>query len=321
MVRRIRVGGIALVIWTAWFHPGVASAWNGTGHMVVAKIAYDNLTEPAKQKLLAILKAHPDFERDFLMKVPQGIDAEAFAFMKAATWPDLVRSPRHPSHKYHRPKWHFIDYPINLGTTQGPDPQEEGGEVDNLLKAWKENLDALTQDATDPKGRAQALCWVLHLGGDVHQPLHCASLFSEQFPDGDRGGNLFLVRTTSGTIPLHTLWDHLLGNAVSPKILFYFAKTIQANPDFRPAALKAELTKTSVKDWARESYEKARDFAYEEGHLQGAVGDNDREANPPTAVPALPPNYERNATDLARQRIALAGYRLAATLNALLQQP
>src|SRR5437870_2613427 len=105
---------------------GSASAWNGTGHMVVAKIAYDNLNDTVKAKLQEILKAHPDHARDFQKAVPEGIDADVVAFMIAATWPDLIRSPRHPSRKDSMPPWHFIDYPINLDGKEGPVPAEAG---------------------------------------------------------------------------------------------------------------------------------------------------------------------------------------------------
>ena len=62
-------------------------------------------------------------------------------------------------------------------------------------------------------------CWLFHLVGDVHQPLHTVSLFKTKYPDGDRGGNLVFVRAKrSGAIlDLHQLWDGLLlAPAASP---------------------------------------------------------------------------------------------------------
>ncbi len=59
-----------------------------------------------------------------------------------------------------------------------------------------------------------ALCWVLHLTGDVHQPLHTTSLITEQYPlpKGDEGGNKFFIRVTpnSSGINLHSFWDGLI---------------------------------------------------------------------------------------------------------------
>jgi hypothetical protein len=62
--------------------------------------------------------------------------------------------------------------------------------------------------------RAVALCWVCHLVGDGHQPLHTVKLLTTQFPapEGDRGGTRFYIRVREGarTISLHTFWDDLI---------------------------------------------------------------------------------------------------------------
>ena len=42
--------------------------------------------------------------------------------------------------------------------------------------------------------KAIYLTWLMHLVGDIHQPLHCAAVFSEQFPNGDKGGNDAFIR-------------------------------------------------------------------------------------------------------------------------------
>jgi hypothetical protein len=56
------------------------------------------------------------------------------------------------------------------------------------------------------------MCWVFHLIGDAHQPLHVTQLFTTQFPKGDRGGNKFLIRAKEGasSITLHQYWDDLI---------------------------------------------------------------------------------------------------------------
>ena len=66
-------------------------------------------------------------------------------------------------------------------------------------------------DASD-ESRSIFLCWLLHLVGDLHQPLHTSTLISKQFPNGDLGGNLFLVSLKEGgpAVVLHTYWDALL---------------------------------------------------------------------------------------------------------------
>jgi hypothetical protein len=63
---------------------------------------------------------------------------------------------------------------------------------------------------------AQALRFVIHFVGDIHQPLHCATRVSHAHPEGDRGGNLFMVAVSdengsSHPAKLHGYWDGELG--------------------------------------------------------------------------------------------------------------
>ena len=51
-----------------------------------------------------------------------------------------------------------------------------------------------------------ALRLYIHIVGDLHQPLHSASVYSYQFPDGDLGGNLFSIKYKDYP-QLHRLWD------------------------------------------------------------------------------------------------------------------
>lgn len=54
--------------------------------------------------------------------------------------------------------------------------------------------------------RSFMIRFLLHIVGDVHQPLHSSALFSPEFPDGDQGGNLFKI-TYKTYDELHALWD------------------------------------------------------------------------------------------------------------------
>ena len=61
--------------------------------------------------------------------------------------------------------------------------------------------------------KAVAICWIFHLVGDIHQPLHNAAYFSseEGFRQGDQGGNRFGVKINGRKWKLHAFWDDLLG--------------------------------------------------------------------------------------------------------------
>jgi hypothetical protein len=286
--------------------------------MAVAYIAYQELPQAARAKYVDILREHPRFEKDLLGGKPDDMDEDLYAFMKAATWPDIIRSPQNPLHHLHKRDWHFINYPVNLDGRQGPEPEEQwDGQSDpaNILQALDKNLKALKAPGTPKDERAFALCWVLHLVGDLHQPLHATALFSDQFPDGDAGGNLFVVRSaTNPQIPLHTLWDHLLGVTTNGNAVKRIAERITGDRDHARQALQAELARTKFREWAKESFAVARDVAYDNGHLRGANQEDLRD-DPSTPVPTLPVAYERNARDVSEVRIALGGYRLADTLR------
>ena len=82
------------------------SAWNGTGHMVVAEIAYNNLSPKTKAAVDALLSQHRDYAL-WISEMPAGYtDKPRWAFMKAATWPDDIRKTPDD-----RPLWHYIDLP------------------------------------------------------------------------------------------------------------------------------------------------------------------------------------------------------------------
>ena len=55
----------------------------------------------------------------------------------------------------------------------------------------------------------------MHLVGDIHQPLLCTAVFSEQFPNGDKGGNDAFVRIRTSPVKLHAFWDGMLGNGTT----------------------------------------------------------------------------------------------------------
>jgi hypothetical protein len=142
--------------------------------------------------------------------------------------------------------------------------------------------------------RALALKFLLHLVGDIHQPLHVGD-------DRDQGGNLKQVSTAK--LPngkLHLYWDvqavDALGSS-SPEI----ARRLLAGISSRQAS---EWSKGSVEDWARDTYDIARRFAY------GALPSKDR-----SGTFRLDEPYEKIAAALADLQLRKAGIRLAHLLN------
>jgi methylphosphotriester-DNA--protein-cysteine methyltransferase len=157
-----------------------------------------------------------------------------------------------------------------------------------------------------------ALCWVFHLIGDVHQPLHAVALFTTQFPapEGDRGGTRFYIRVTPTartTISLHAFWDDLILGSERFQSVRNRATALQLQPEHARAQLP-ELQETSFAQWARqESVSLAQEHVYRNGQLQGS-----RDAHNGVVLPA---DYVKSTKPLAERRMVLAGYRLADVLT------
>jgi hypothetical protein len=138
-----------------------------------------------------------------------------------------------------------------------------------VISALEENARIAGDSAARNDARAIALCWVLHLAGDLHQPLHCTSLVSSRFPPpgGDQGGNRLAVRLQKHPEPLHAYWDRLLGTNKH-----YHAIDLAATKIARDAEADGDLQSqlhahTTIESWAEEGRQAAATFAYLDGRL------------------------------------------------------
>ena len=290
-----------------------ASAWNGTGHMVVADIAYDHLTPKTKASVDALLQKHRDYAL-WMSEMPAGdTDKGRFAFMKAATWPDDIRGTPDS-----RPIWHYIDLPV-IAPGYTPNPEALLIVTPNAETQIAAESALLDTHAASDGDRAVALCWVEHLIGDIHQPLHDSSLFSAQFPKGDKGGNdeslapgaidADPLETAAHAHGLHSLWDDMLGNSHDPAEIQKITATLET-PAYGRSAFPQLTQHTQVHEWVVEGNALAQKYVYVNETLPMApTGDEKTEVT-------LPAGYLDTAHKIADQQIALAGLRLADTLNA-----
>jgi len=295
-------------------------AWNSTGHEIVAQIAFDQLSPANRSAIGAILKNHPRLKQDLLHDEQRPPDTNLAMFLRAATWPDMVRYPAHPLNRTeNHPHWHFVDFPYDLDGVNGPQPVipwDGHSDPANLLQAMDKITAQFKDPHTPPSRRAIDLCWIEHLVGDIHQPLHSTSLFSKEYPQGDQGGNLEMVLDAQKVpIPLHAYWDDVEGLFLTPDEVRKAADRIESA---HPASqLKNQVTDLSLIDWAMESHAMAQSVAYQNGTLPHAA--KDQAISDPHSVPALPDGYPQKALAAADERMALAGYRLAALLTNLLK--
>ena len=277
--------------------------------MAIAIIAYQNLPPDVQQRCVAILQAHPNIEKWKEKSASDSpADAAMFTFAKAATWPDEIRRGASP---YDHPGWHYIDYPLeppNYPFIAGLAPD------DNIIFGLDQSEKTVRDPAATPEQKAAALSWIIHLVGDIHQPLHAAELVTPAYPlpEGDRGGNKFFVSVGGNSINLHAFWDRLPGQFFSPPFAAEAAGRLEH--EFPRAALP-DLTKAGGPvEWSLESRTLAIEKAYLRGKLVGS-------ADPKILPPPLPPDYLKESKDIADRRLALAGYRLADLLKQLLAAP
>ncbi len=293
-----------------------AFAWNDRGHMSVAYLAYQQLTPATRDRVKLLLKLNPkynDWAATVETQVPgaSAANKDMMIFMIAATWadgikrdatytndgsqngdrPDTSPAPARNTgyddllrHKY----WHFIDTPFTGdGSTLPAIPTPNAQDRIALFRG------VLASTSPDPL-KSYDLTWLLHLVGDVHQPLHAATRVSSTDPGGDAGGNL--VKLGCSKCELHAFWDDLLGTSNTLQTTVNAAKKL-------PEADTTLAAKSDEKDWIAESFQAAQQTVYARPVVAGD--------GPFT----LTPQYQKNATALAKKRVALAGARLANLLN------
>jgi hypothetical protein len=314
-----------------------AHAWDSFGHRLVVAIAYKQLDEATRQRVAAALQGHPALDSELWKRLGTGDPSPAglVLFMNAATFPDDVRPDRKPDgsidNRFHVPEWstlyhrssnHFINYRFEPPSTLPGAPPGSSGE--DIVSAFAKHSRTVrdfkaSADVDEARQRAVSLSWMMHLAGDVHQPLHCTARFSSKYHQahGDEGGNAvkpFPNPRASAAYDrnLHAYWDDLLGSnrdADSPGRIVDVADDIIASVP--PGAFTADQLKptTDIRLWALESFGLAVDKAYL------PLGDL-LDRTEPIGEDDVPDDYEARSKDVARKQVALAGYRLAEVLKA-----
>lgn len=310
---------IAAALLAAGSAAGPAAAWTRPGHMVTAAIAYDEIQRQRPDLLPAIaalLDAHPD-RGPFQVAVDRstGAERQRRMFLECARWPDDVRLT-----PYDHPTWHAALRPVVAADadaeTRARVARRGGAPSGEAVEAFALNFRTLADTHASTTERALSLCWVLHIVGDIHQPLHNAEAFSRAYPMGDGGGARPFVRDPIGpdAIALHWLWDDSIHRSGEVSGVDRRAREIEAShPRASLPELRAPATPDRFAAWGRdESYPLAVSLAYG--------------ANPPTSpkaetAPAVPDSYWTAVRAAAETRVALAGYRMADLLIAALGAP
>jgi hypothetical protein len=140
-------------------------------------------------------------------------------------------------------------------------------------------------------------------------------MFSEKFPEGDRGGNLVSIRIRTNPVNLHSFWDCLLGNSLSVAEIGRDVYQIQqVISDSSPTTKNELATNQTFESWAKEGHEICKTSVYLDGKLEFTVAD---QKAPPASNPPDLDEYATNAGKIARVQIGKAGQRLADVLGKL----
>lgn len=301
------------VVLVALFHCSTAMAWSRPGHMVTAAIAYEELrTQDPKvlQQIIALAERHPDrgaFE--VAIGRARGEERGRRAFLELARWADDTRGSIHD-----HPTWHYSSRPL---INQASPPPTSGDDVPpgSAIEAFGLNY-SVTSDSRAPQSeRAIALCWVFHLVGDMHQPLHSVSQFSKRFPTGDRGGNFQYVRDpqTNQPVTLHWFWDDAASREDDPDQVMRQAEDFMRRlPRAQFKELKPFKGAADFSAWAAESYQLAQSVAYGPELMASDTADQ---------APAPSQRYLDLANDVAQKRLTLASYRLTDVLRSAFREP
>jgi hypothetical protein len=309
------LSAFAAALLLALLSPRPAAAWDEIGHQVVAHIAWENLRPETRQKAVELLRAAPA-DADLASLFPQDSRPadvrERELFLRASTWPDIVRDPRKPARRsrYHKSTWHFVNFFFEQRRPGSPPRElpERGPEPVNVVERLEEFRRSVGEATRPAAERAIELAWVLHLVGDVHQPLHTSARVTPSEPRGDQGGNLFKLGRGRSPQSLHGYWDGVVRRGTrrrSGEGEGDYVARIAAGITGRHlrASLAARLKPDDFAAWARESYAAAKTEVYTRDLRRGRM---------PSAA------YRDRALGVAEPAVALAGYRLVAFLEAAL---
>ena len=288
--------------------------------MIVTALAYDQLTKAERDKLALILQNHAKY-RTWSEAYPAGglpdLPLPKFIAMLASLYADDIRNHDNPETFS---EWHYIDYPLyppDFPMKPAPTPGND------VLVGIAKSANAVVKltGQYDKRPRAKMLSFLLHLVGDAHQPLHCETLFDDNFkePEGDRGGNNAWVKLPAGHgIKLHAFWDQLFGpgpQLYRPPPMTMILASLHHAQELAPAFPREKLPELTAhptpESWTLESRElvitevwRRHTIAY--GLTEGTAGE-------------LPADYEEKAHAIANRQVALAGHRLADQLHEVLK--
>ena len=253
-----------------------AHGWGQEGHSIVAEIAQHRLDDATLGKIRALLKSElPD------------LDNAAISLASIASWADDYRAD-HPQ----TAGWHFVNIPYGQTTY---DPAKVCPDNNCVIAAIDRFKKVLADCSKTPQERADALKFLVHLVGDVHQPLHVADRTDAYTRKHDEGGNKVEVTFFGKPMTLHELWDT---GIIMRTVYAWGSYVTRLETTWFPGRDLGGLQGGTPADWALEAHKFAHDVAYD--YPDGGV---------------LATQYLAKSSPVVDRQLALAGLRLAVLLR------
>ncbi|CAK64822.1 unnamed protein product (macronuclear) [Paramecium tetraurelia] len=277
----------------------VVQCWWDVGHMMTAQIAKNYLKDNRPDTLA--------WADSLVQDLNSLTDGKSNTFAEAAVWMDDIKE----TGTSFMNDWHYTDRPIN------PDGLlikiEDQNRNINSIYAINQAVSVLTNSKTARNRhtvfKAQMLRVLLHVIGDLHQPLHDTTFWNSSYPNGDQGGNFMKVQLENGTlVNLHSFWD-AGAFAFSPNNSFLVRPLSQSDQEYLnkwslDVIKKYQFTKyinldmTNPSVWTYVGYRQAIQFVY-----PMIAGSNNYNKD-----------YVKQAQEFCEENLAIGGYRLAQKL-------
>lgn len=309
-----------------------AHAWDHPGHMLTASIAYEEIERQRPDlmdKIGLLLLKHPD-PAPFWVASTDAIGKERTRrmFIEGARWADDAKFTIHDRPTYHSARFAIVT-PDASPEAVAMVEARAGEPVGDAIEALNLHARVLSNSEAKPNERAIALTWVMHIIGDIHQPLHVTDLVSADYPLGNAAGTMSYVwdPLNDTAMPLHILWD---SNAIRSTKIEDIDKLTVVLMEKYPRASFPQLGKPNktpdFRAWVLESHQIAIDFAY--GYGIKTVPDPDQNIDSDRLIqnmmryilegvshvedaPKVPKAYWEQLQATAQSQITLAGYRIA----------
>jgi hypothetical protein len=251
-----------------------AWAWGQEGHSIIAEIAQRRVSASTLDKIGKLLSAESG--------------SNAVSLASVASWADDYKFE--PAGKDTSP-WHFVNIPDDQSAYNQARDCSKGC----IVSAIDQSRDTLANCSATPDNRRTALKMLVHLVGDIHQPLHATDRTDAYTRKDDHGGNDIPVTFFGKAANLHEVWD----TGIIMRTVFAWGSYVtRLETSWFPGRDLSSLTGGSTVDWANESHQLAHDVAYDAPD-DGTLGTK----------------YLAKASPVVERQLAVAGVRLARILD------